>query len=65
MALPTFRIAGIIAVYASLFGIGKLVLGDITAGLVMLVIAIIAFAWIARSFREERAQTLPALSEVA
>ncbi|HJQ11418.1 MAG TPA: sodium:solute symporter family protein [Gemmatimonadaceae bacterium] len=58
-------IAGIVAVYASLFGIGKLVLGEIGAGLIMLVIAVIAFAWIARSFREERAQTLPALGEVA
>ena len=46
-------IAGIIAVYASLFGIGKLVLGDLVEGLVMLVIAVLAFLWIARSFREE------------
>jgi Na+/proline symporter len=46
-------IAGIIAVYASLFGIGKLVLGDVIQGLVMLVIAVLAFLWIARSFREE------------
>jgi Na+/proline symporter len=58
-------IAGIVAVYASLFGIGKIVLGDIVPGLVMLVIAVIAFGWIARSFREERATTLPALGEVA
>ena len=58
-------IAGIVAVYSSLFGIGKLVLGDVTPGIVMLVIAAIAFAWIARSFREERATTLPALGEVA
>ncbi|HEX6626434.1 MAG TPA: sodium:solute symporter family protein, partial [Gemmatimonadaceae bacterium] len=59
-------IAGIVAVYSTLFGIGKLILGDIGAGLVMLAIAVIAFAWIARSFREEeRATTLPALSEVA
>ena len=58
-------IAGIVAVYSTLFGIGKLVLGDTGAGLAMLVIAIIAFAWIARSFREERAVALPAVSEVA
>jgi SSS family solute:Na+ symporter len=51
-------IAGIVAVYASLFGIGKLVLGDVVEGLVMLVIAVAAFSWIARSFREEPA-TLP------
>jgi solute:Na+ symporter, SSS family len=48
-------IAGIVAVYSSLFGIGKLVLGDLVEGLVMLVIAVAAFSWIARSFREEPA----------
>ncbi|MFL5585880.1 MAG: sodium:solute symporter family protein [Gemmatimonadaceae bacterium] len=51
-------IAGIVAVYSSLFGIGKLVLGNLVPGLIMLVIAVLAFAWIARSFREEPA-TLP------
>jgi Na+/proline symporter len=51
-------IAGIVAVYASLFGIGKLILGDLVQGAVMLVIAVLAFLWIARSFREEPA-TLP------
>jgi Na+/proline symporter len=51
-------IAGIVAVYSSLFGIGKLVLGEYVPGLVMLVIAVAAFSWIARSFREEPA-TLP------
>jgi Na+/proline symporter len=44
-------IAGIIAVYASLFGIGRLVFGDTVVGLVMLGVAGLAFAWIARSFR--------------
>src|SRR5438105_2731567 len=58
-------IAGIVAVYSSLFGIGKLVLGDMAQGLVMLGIAVVAFGWIARSFREERAIALPAVSEVA
>ena len=48
-------IAGIVAVYASLFGIGKIVLGNLVPGLAMLAIAIVAFAWIARSFREEPA----------
>ena len=51
-------IAGIVAVYSSLFGIGKLVFGDLVQGLGMLVLAVVAFAWIARSFREEPA-TLP------
>jgi Na+/proline symporter len=48
-------IAGIVAVYSSLFGIGKLVLGNLVPGLVMLAIAVAAFSWIARSFREEPA----------
>ena len=53
-------IAGIVVVYSSLFGIGKLVLGNLLQGLVMLAIAVIAFSWIARSFREEPA-TLPGM----
>ena len=48
-------IAGIIAVYASLFGIGKLVFGETGMGIGMLVVAAAAFAWIARSFRSEPA----------
>ncbi len=48
-------IAGIVAVYSTLFGIGKIVLGSLLEGLVMLAIAVIAFSWIARSFREEPA----------
>jgi Na+/proline symporter len=47
-------IAGVIAVYASLFGIGKLVFGDLGPGFGLLAVAAVAFAWIARSFREER-----------
>jgi len=43
-----------------LFGIGKIVLGNLFPGLVMLAIAVAAFAWIARSFREEPA-TLPGM----
>jgi Na+/proline symporter len=49
-------IAGIIAVYATLFGIGKLVFGETGTGLVMLGVAAVAFAWIARSFRTEGPQ---------
>lgn len=47
-------IAGIIAVYATLFGIGKLVFGALTTGLVLMGVAALAFAWIARSFRSDR-----------
>jgi len=47
-------IAGIVAVYAALFGVGKVIFGEALPGIVMLVIAALAFAWIARSFRAEQ-----------
>jgi Na+/proline symporter len=46
-------LAGVIAVYASLFGIGKLVFLEFGTGLSMLLVAGLAFSWIARSFRNE------------
>jgi Na+/proline symporter len=45
-------IAGIVAVYSTLFGIGKLIFGETMMGVVLLVIAGAAFTWISRSFRE-------------
>ena len=59
-------IAGIVAVYASLFGIGKIIFGEVGTGAVLLAIAVAAFAWIARSFRNEvppPAAVLPARRE--
>ena len=50
--------AGIIAVYASLFGIGKLIFGDWASGFGLVAVAVGAFAWIARSFRNEEAATV-------
>ena len=47
-------IAGIVAVYSTLFGLGKLVFGQIGTGLALLAVAVVAFAWIARSFRGDR-----------
>jgi solute:Na+ symporter, SSS family len=52
-------IAGIIAVYATLFGIGKLVFGYTSTGLGMLAVAAAAFAWIARSFQNDPATPQP------
>ncbi len=46
-------VAGVVAVYATLFGIGKCVFGEWTSGLVLLTIAGLSFAWIARSFNEQ------------
>ncbi|MEP7000787.1 MAG: sodium:solute symporter family protein [bacterium] len=48
-------LAGIVAVYSSLFGIGKLIFGETMTGVIMLIVAALAFAWIARAFREEDA----------
>jgi SSS family solute:Na+ symporter len=44
-------VAGIIAVYATLFGIGKVIFGFTGAGLAMLAVAAAAFFWISRSFK--------------
>jgi Na+/proline symporter len=46
-------IAGIVAAYATLFGIGKLIFGPLSTGFILLAVAAVAFAWIARSFRQE------------
>jgi Na+/proline symporter len=46
-------IAGVVAVYATLFGIGKIVFGYTGLGLAMLALAAVSFTWIARSFRED------------
>ncbi len=46
-------IAGIVAAYATLFGIGKLIFGPVSTGLIMLAVAGVAFAWIAWSFGQE------------
>jgi Na+/proline symporter len=46
-------IAGIVAVYATLFGIGKMIFGQTMEAIIMLAVALAAFLWIARSFRQE------------
>ena len=53
-------IAGIVAVYATLFGIGKVIFGELGMGLGLLAVAAIAFLWIARSFQtgSERSQPI-------
>ena len=56
-------VAGVVAVYTSLFGIGKIVFGELGIGFAMLAVAVLAFAWIARSFRTE--PTEPAAAATA
>ncbi len=45
-------IAGIVAVYCSLFGIGKIIFGQTMMGVVLIIVALLALFWISRSFRE-------------
>jgi Na+/proline symporter len=64
-AIPGGRLAwvnwvtGVVTVYATLFGIGKLVFGDVAPGVALLALAAIGFLWIARSFREEPSTPAP------
>jgi Na+/proline symporter len=53
-------VAGVVAVYCSLFGIGRIVFGEFVTGIVLLAVAGVAFAWIARSFRSEPAEPVAA-----
>jgi len=46
-------IAGVVAVYATLFGIGKIVFGEWGLGLGLLAIALAAFIWIARALNAQ------------
>ena len=58
-------VAGVVAVYSSLFGIGRLLFGDLGVGLGMLALAAVAFAWIARSLRREVPAEPPAARRAA
>ena len=52
-------LAGVIAVYTSLFGIGQLVLGSVPTGLILLAVAALCFYWIGRALQAENAHVLP------
>ena len=55
-------IAGVVAVYATLFGIGKIIFGQLGLGLTLLAIAVAAFLWIARALKaQDRAPSEPVL----
>jgi len=45
-------VAGVTAVYATLFGTGRLLFGDTLAGVLWIALAVAAFAWIARGLSE-------------
>jgi Na+/proline symporter len=48
-------VAGVISVYASLFGVGRIVFGQPLSGVALLGLAALCFAWIGRNLRPERA----------
>ena len=48
-------VAGWVAVYAALFGIGQLLVGTFRTGVAFLFIAVVAFAMIARNLRRDPA----------
>ncbi len=56
----TSWVAGVVAAYATLFGIGKIVFGATGQGIALLALAAVAFAWIARSFRSFEGTLTPA-----
>ena len=59
-------IAGVVAVYAFLFGIGRIVFGGTLSGLALLAVGVLAFAWIGRNLaREEGPPLAPAAPEPA
>ena len=50
-------LAGVVAVYSSLFGIGKIVFGEWGLGIGLLGLAGVAFWWIARALQQQEAQS--------
>jgi SSS family solute:Na+ symporter len=47
-------VAGVVSVYAALFGVGRIVFGQIPTGLGFLGVAGVCFAWISRNLRPDR-----------
>lgn len=58
-------LAGIVAVYATLFGSGRLIFGDTAQGIGLLVLAGFAFAWIARTFDGTQRLPTPPVEDAA
>jgi solute:Na+ symporter, SSS family len=44
-------VAGVVAVYACLFGSGRIIFGDVLEGVLLLGLALAAFFWISRTLR--------------
>jgi len=52
-------LAGVVSVYATLFGVGRLIFGDLVQAGIFLGIAAFSFAWIARNLQREGPQRVP------
>jgi solute:Na+ symporter, SSS family len=52
-------VAGVVSVYATLFGVGRLIFGDLVQAGVFLGVAAVSFAWIARNLQQEGPQRVP------
>jgi SSS family solute:Na+ symporter len=48
-------VAGVVSVYASLFGVGRIVMGERMSGFALLALALVCFIWIGRNLRPARA----------
>ncbi len=47
-------VAGVVSVYASLFGVGRLIFGEVGIGLSFLALSTVCFLWIGRNLRPSR-----------
>ncbi len=56
-------VAGVVAVYATLFGVGRIIFGEVVGGMLFLLVAAAAFFWIARSLRSEPPVPSPAAAQ--
>jgi SSS family solute:Na+ symporter len=60
-------VAGVVSVYAALFGVGRLIFGGTTEGLALLALSAVAFWWIARNLGRPHPQgaALPQPAEIS
>jgi hypothetical protein len=47
-------VAGVVSVYATLFGVGKLIFGPKEQALLFLAVAVLCFAWIGAALKREQ-----------
>jgi hypothetical protein len=55
-------VAGVVSVYATLFGVGKLIFGPRVQALLYFLVAAVAFAWISRALKEQPKRVEPGVA---